>query len=380
MSADLHVAFIITRGDAVGGATVHVRDMARYLLDHGMRATVLVGGHGEVTDAFSAAGVRYISLASLQRSIHPSRDLQALFEIRSALRGIQPDLVSAHTAKAGWLGRLAARLVGIPAIYTPHGWAITDRISKNSGRIYRLAEVLAAPLARSIVNVCEAERQLAIDKKVTGWERLAVIHNGVRDLGSGWLAQPGVEPPRIIMVARFEAPKDHHTLLAALAELKAFPWNLELVGSGPAESEVRAQAAALGITARVFYSPSTSVVAERLRESQIFVLASRSEGFPRSILEAMRAGLPVVASDVGGACEAVTDGSTGYLVPRGDSRRLAERIAALLVDPNLRCRMGRAGRRSYESKFTFERMAEETLGLYRKVLNRAPATVAVGKE
>src|ERR1019366_6441202 len=109
------------------------------------------------------------------------RDLAAVVELKRALRRIQPDLVSTHTAKAGLLGRLAARAAGIPVIFTPHGWAISDRISATGCRVFRLAERWAAPLAHTLVNVCEAEKNLAIKHRIAPSNKLAVIHNGVRD-------------------------------------------------------------------------------------------------------------------------------------------------------------------------------------------------------
>jgi glycosyltransferase involved in cell wall biosynthesis len=101
-----------------------------------------------------------------------------------------------------------------------------------------------------------------------------------------------------------------------------------------------------------------------LAQAQLFVLASRSEGLPRSVLEAMRAGLPVVASAVGGIPEAVTDGIEGLLVPRGDPRALAAALSALLGSGERRKQMGWHARRAYEERFRFERMADETEAVY----------------
>jgi len=110
---------------------------------------------------------------------------------------------------------------------------------------------------------------------------------------------------------------------------------------------------------------------QRLAASQVFILASRWEGLPISIIEAMRAGLPVVATDIGGVSELVVDGQTGYLVPRGDSETLARRLSLLCKDASLRKRMGQAGRRRYESSFTFDRMYRETLEVYEEVLSNS---------
>ncbi len=373
----MHIAFAITRGDAVGGATVHVRDMSRYMLDRGDRVTVLVGaarnnGNREALDEFRRYDIPCCPIPNLRRSIDPVHDLLAVRQMLSVLRRIQPDLVSTHTAKAGLIGRLAARAAGIPCLFTPHGWAIADRISSTSGRIFRVAERLAAPMARNIVNVCEAERNLALRHRIASLEKLAVIHNGVRDLPDGHRANPSLEPPKLISVARLETPKDHDLLLHALAPLRDFLWELELVGGGPREAAVRALASELRLDNRIVFTGHTSDTVGKLAGSQIFVLASKSEGFPRSILEAMRAGLPVVASDVGGVSEAVAHRETGLVVPRSDVTSLSKALASLILSPTTRTAFGRAGRLRYERNFTFDRMARQTVALYDEILNHKP--------
>ena len=381
----MHIAFAITRGDAVGGATVHVRDMARFLLDRGDRATVLVGGalaggNDEALAELRRCDIPCCLIPSLRRAIHPVHDIGAVRELTRALRRIKPDLVSTHTAKAGLLGRIASRAAGIPVIFTPHGWAVSDRISAVGGRVFRLVERLAAPLAHTIVNVCEAEKTLARTHRIAPSHKLTVIHNGVRDIPAAQRADPSIHPPRLVMVARFEAPKDHELLLQALLPLRNFDWQMDLVGSGPREEAMLAMATELGLGSRVHFSGHTIDTAGRLGRSQIFVLTSRSEGFPRSILEAMRAGLPVIASDVGGVSEAVAHRETGLVVPRNDAASLTQALATLILSPALRKAYGRAGRLRYEVNFTFDGMARQTVALYDRILNPKPSDIAVPAE
>ena len=366
----MNIVFIITRGDAVGGATIHVRDTARGLLDLGHRVLVLVGGTGDVLDEFAKWGIPYRSLRWLTRPIQPAMDAAAFFEIVKRLREIKPDLVCAHTAKAGLLGRIAAKSLGIPALYTPHGWAISNRVSPASGWLFRMLERVAGPLSSGVINVSEAERTLARHYHVAPEKKLAMIYNGVRDVELHLRANAAATPPHIVMVARMEPPKDPETLLRAMTSLVDLPWTLEFLGSGEKSQETQALSAQLGLGTRVTFTEGGTDVAQRLAESQIFALSSRSEGFPMSILEAMRAGLPVVGSDVGGVREAVTDGETGMVVPPGDAHALAGALRRIIADPLLRQRMGHAGRRRYELNFTFERMLAETLHLYDSVLTR----------
>jgi glycosyltransferase involved in cell wall biosynthesis len=233
----MKIAYVVTRADAVGGASIHVLEMARAMLSRGHEAVVFVGGAGPVTERLAQAGVPYRSLRFLRRAVHPVHDVRAWFELVDALREFQPDLVSTHTAKAGWVGRAACARLGIPAIYTPHGLPVGDRMSRRAAPFYGLAERVAARWGRAIVCVCEAERRLALAQRIAPPEQLQVIYNGVRDVPETLRASPAVSPPRIVSVARFEAPKDQATLLEALAMVSDLDWELDLVGDGPTEAD-----------------------------------------------------------------------------------------------------------------------------------------------
>lgn len=358
---------MITRGDAVGGASIHVRDLARAVRERGWEAHVFLGGSGPVTEQLLAAGVPWTAIGSLRRQIAPWHDVRAAFQLRSALRRFHPSLVSAHTAKAGWLARAAAASLGIPTIYTPHGWSIDTRISPRQGAIYTVAERIAARWAAAIVCVSQSERQLALRRRVGHPDQLRVIYNGVRDIVPDLRAHPGATPVRLISVARFEPPKDHLTLLRALSRLRDLPWHLELTGDGPGQPAAAAAAESLKIAERIHWSGYQRDPAPSLARAQIFVLSSRSEGFPRSILEAMRAGLPVVATDVGGVGESVINSESGLLVPAGDPVSLANSLERLIKSASERQQLGQNGRRLYEERFKFESTLLHTLELYAEV-------------
>jgi glycosyltransferase involved in cell wall biosynthesis len=334
------------------------------MIERGDEAMVFVGGEGPVTAQLEAAGIPFRSLRFLRRSVHPLRDMRALEELGRALGEFAPELVSAHTAKAGWIGRAVAARRGWPVLYTPHGWAIGDRLGPAQGLVFRWAERVAAGWASGIVCVSEYERELALRAGIAGTEKLHVIHNGVRDIPETLRATPEANPVRMVSVARLEAPKDFRTLLEALAALRSLDWELELVGDGPLEREVREVARRGGIAERVRLLGYQAEPAIALARAQIFVLSSRSEGFPRSILEAMRAGLAVVASNVGGVSEAVAEGATGLLVPAGNAEALSGALRKLIGDAAERKRMGHAARLTYEGRFGFERMLQKTVALY----------------
>ena len=336
--------------------------------ERGHRVTVLVGGRGPVTELFEAAGVDFRSLRHLVHPIRPLQDLRGFREIIAALRDLAPDLVSTHTAKAGWIGRAACTRLGLAAIYTPHGWSIGDRVSASAGAAFTLAEKAAARWSAAIICVSESEKRLALRKGIAPEEKLWVVHNGVHDVDASLRAHPEITPVRLCSVARFESPKDHVTLLRALAAIGSPNWELDLVGDGPLEMSMRALAAELGIAARVHFLGYQRDPAAALAAAQLFVLSSRSEGFPRSILEALRAGLPVVASDVGGVREAVDPGRNGLLVSPGRPQELAAALRSLLEDRSRRVQMGGSARATYQARFRIECLIENTASVYARVL------------
>ncbi len=363
----MRIAYVITRADAVGGASVHVRDMARFLAERGHAVKVYLGGEGPVSRQLAEAGVVFHPLSCLRRPIAPLRDLRAAAELAEELKRFQPDLVSLHTAKAGFIGRLAAPRIGVPVLYTPHGWAFGERFPWLSRNAFLLAERLVASRARAILCVCRYERELALARGVGPAERLRVVYNGVHDVNARLLADAAAEPVRVVSVARLEAPKDPATLLEALAGLASRGWELDLVGEGPMEPLLRGLARRLGIERRVRFHGYVPDPAPILARAQVFALSSRAEGFPRSILEALRAGLPVVASRVGGVAEAVEDGENGLLVPPCQAQPLTAALDRLMGDPETRRRLGEQARRSYDERFRFERMAAKLLSIYQEL-------------
>lgn len=376
MDRTLKIAFVVTRSDAVGGAQVHVRDMATALKLAGHDPVVLAGGDGPWFNQLRERGIPLIALRHLQRSISPLKELRAFLELRRALRGLAPDLVSTHTAKAGVLGRIAAASLRLPVMFTAHGWTFTDGISRAQAFVWKLAERLVGGLAQRIVTVSEFDRGLALAARIGAPERVVTIHNGVPDIASERVADAGMGPPHLVMVARFEAQKDHRTLLLALSRLSHKPWRLSLVGGGPLEDEAKRLAAELGLSDRISFLGARRDVDVILSDAQIFVLCTLWEGLPRSIIEAMRAGLPVIATAVAGVPELVEHGSTGLLCAPRDVADAATQLQILLDSPERRAEMGRRARQRYFDRFRFERMYSRTLQVYTELLGSSATSPA----
>ena len=170
-----------------------------------------------------------------------------------------------------------------------------------------------------------------------------MIRNGVdADVTAAPTRGHGAEPT-VVAVGRLQRPKDPLTLVRAFGRLRA-SFSAVIVGEGPDRPRLETEIRRLGLERAVVLAGDTRDVADMLARADIFVLSSTSEGLPLSILEAMVAGLPVVASSVGGVPEAVEEGETGLLVPPRDPVRLAAALERLLVDPALRRRLGANGR------------------------------------
>jgi glycosyltransferase involved in cell wall biosynthesis len=365
----MNIAHILTRGDVFGGAQSHVRDLTLELRRLGHEVTVITGAPGVFTDQLRQVEIPCLQVRSLVRPLQPHRDVAAFLQLSSVLCHLKPDVLCAHTAKAGSLGRAVARLLDIPCVFTPHGWSMFDRNSLKWNPLFYGAERLAGRLGARVINVCDFERQFAEKCRVCPTNKLEVVHSGIAEIPMTRINSLDTQPPLIVMVARFAAQKDHSTLLQALSGLLCLKWSLLLVGAGELEPQVMAQVAALGLSDRVRILPPETNIARLLMEAQIYVLSTHFEALPISILEAMRAGLPVVATDVGGISESVRNEETGLLARYGDVGHLRDALAQLIAHPALRRALGAAGHRLWSEQFTASTMAARTIEVY----NRARA-------
>lgn len=362
----MRILYLITTPDH-GGAQVNVLDLLSGWSEQA-ESILATGTEGFLTEEARALGIEVLIVPELVRPIRPVRDWRAYRAIRRLIRTVRPELVHCHSSKAGFLGRLAADAEGVPAVFTVHGWAFEHGISFPWRMTGLLSEHFASRFCsrQHIITVAEADRMLAAAKGVQPFDRMTTVHNGIPD--TPFQADPGSgDPPGIIMTARFFQQKDHDTLLSALSEIEA-PFSVTFVGDGPRMDRVKDLAAQLGIDGSVAFLGNRRDVPELLARSHIFVLSSLWEGFPISILEAMRAGLPVVASDVGGVNESVEHEQTGFLTRPKDVADVRARVEQLLRDPDLRRRMGERGRSAFEEKFGKRQMLRKTAAVYARLL------------
>jgi glycosyltransferase involved in cell wall biosynthesis len=370
----MKILLLITRAELGGGQT-HVVDLLRGLRDE-FEVELGTGETGYLTEAAEALGIRTHVIPDLVQPMRPVRDLKALWQCFRLIRRVRPDIVHTHTSKAGVIGRLAARLAGVPSIFTAHTWCFAEGTSWKWKTVGIPVERIAARCAARIITVSEANRASALRHRIATPAKFVTVHNVIAD--SPHRATPAeAAVPRIVMVARFSEQKAQGLLIEAVAQIRA-PFHLLLVGDGPLRHTVEQQVAKMNLGDRVEFLGQRLDIAEILACSHIFALFTNWEGFPISILEAMRAGLPVVASDVNGVREAVADGSTGFLANAGDVAMFRQRLERLLLDSSLRAEFGTAGRRRFENEFTVEAMLSRTAGIYRAAAMPVVAPQAVG--
>ena len=367
--------YVITRAEH-GGAQSHVLDLVRAFRDE-FDVSVAVGEEGFLTETCRAESIPVHFIPHLEREIRLWSDMRAFFETLKLVRRERPDLVHAHTWKAGFVGRMAARLCRIPSIYTVHMWHFGPELP-STWRIFGPAlERAASRWSERTITVSHSASAVGRHYRITDPSRMIPIHNGIED--SPERVRPGANPvPVVVMVARFTEFKDHEILVRAFSTLKT-PARLQLIGDGPTRKATERLVAELGIQDRVDFPGDRNDVASLLCQADIFVLASKLDNLPISILEAMRAGLPVIASDVGGISELITNGETGLLVPPFSVAPMANAMTELLGDKRKRLRFGRAGRKRYEMLFSLDQMIGRTRAVYAEVLGeaRVPGEVVV---
>ena len=254
-------------------------------------------------------------------------------------------------------GMLAAELADIPWSLTIHGPAdFNDPIAWQLGLKVKHATFVAciSHFARS---------QVMLQTDPIDWPKLHIVHCGIEPaLYDRKTARP-TEPVELLFVGRLAPVKGLRVLLEAMKRVDA-PIRLTIVGDGPDRANLEQIAVPLGERVRFTGYLSQQQVAETLAKTHIVVLPSFAEGVPVMLMEAMAAGLPVIATRVAGTGELVEDGVSGRLVPPGDSETLAQAIDALATDPDLRCRMGEAGRARVRSDFDCQSEARRLAGLF----------------
>ena len=343
------------------GGERYLLALARELDRKRFRLSVIGPDAGPLVERLHALEVETCCVRLNDRQVSP-RALRALVR---ALGQLRPVIVQSHGARSNVYTRLAARCAGVPIVLsTVHNSLFDYEVAGWRRVLYVLAERLTSPLADRIVAVSEAIARDLVERYRIDPRRIVVVHNGI----DAWAFRParGAATVRaelrvpgnrhvILMAGRMTAQKGWDVLLEAAARLAAVRDDIVwlLVGDGPLRGPLMRRAAELGLPAS--FTGARADMADVLGCADVVVLASRSEGLPFTLLEAMALGKPVVATRVGGVPEVVEDGRSGRLVTRDDPGALAAAITAVIDAPDA-VAMGARGRVRVQTAFTLDRM------------------------
>lgn len=354
------VCYVITLPD-LGGAQSHVYEIMAGMKQYGYEAVLFVGKRGWLTEKADELGIRTYVIENMVREISPMKDLRAIYEIRNILLQERPSLVHCHSSKAGIVGRIAARLCHIPNVFTAHGWAFTDGVQPGKRFIYRNIENLVGYITDKIICVSEYDLDLGRKYLPAHADKMTAIHNCIPDVAPNlvrdWDKAETHDFLNCIVVARFTKQKRNIEVLQIVRELLDAGKNIKVtfVGDGPDFNKATRVADELRLGESVVFLGARTDVAELLPKFDVFLLLSNWEGFPISIIEAMRAGLPVIASDVGGVKEAVQNGVNGYLVDV-NNKNAVDIFARLRDKFDEVASLGNQSRRLYLEKFIVKNM------------------------
>jgi glycosyltransferase involved in cell wall biosynthesis len=351
------------------------------LLVHGRPAP----GEESMADLAATEGAETVYLPSLRQPINPLYDSRALAELRSIVRRFRPDLVHTHTAKAGFLGRSAALLALRPPpvlVHTFHGHVLEGYFGPAKSRLYRRLERALARHTDRLVGVSRQTIEDLIRLGIAPREKFSVIPLGlelepfadIKPASEDALrAELGVRDDRMLLayVGRIVPIKRVDLLLRAFARAYAsgVHAHLAIVGDGEARPEFEQLAIELGAGSAVSFLGYRRDLTRIAAAADAAILSSDNEGTPVWLIESAAAGLPAIATDVGGTRDVVTP-ETGIVVPPDDERALAAAVAEMAEDRDTRRAMGERARARVLAHYSVERLIEDIDALYTELLQR----------
>jgi glycosyltransferase involved in cell wall biosynthesis len=370
----------------VGGPALHVSYLSRGLSARGYETTLVAGdvARGEESMAFVAEeeGVEVLRLPGLSREISPLHDLRSVVWLARLIREQRPEILHTHTAKAGAVGRVAALLSGRArppvVVHTFHGHVLRGYFGPLSTLAFKLVERGLAAVSDALVAVSPEVAGDLIALGVAPKQKFVVVRLGIeldRRIASradrdAARALVGIPPERFVVgwFGRMTAVKRTQDLVDVLAGLRRRGVDAHLVGDGIDRESLEQRAFEHDLVRYCTFLGYQDDVSRWFASSDAVVLTSENEGTPVTVMEALAAGRPVVAYDVGGVGDVVRNGVDGFVVPPRDTDTMAERLAELAVSRERGRRMGAAGRERVLRRYAVDRLVGDIDTLYRALL------------
>jgi glycosyltransferase involved in cell wall biosynthesis len=383
----IRVLRLITRLN-VGGPAIQAITLSDRLTARGFETRLV---HGSLSDGegdmryLLPPGVDAVDVPSLQRSVAPVRDAEALLTVDRLLRRTRPAIVHTHTAKAGTIGRIAAAIYNrttgrrCPArvVHTYHGHVLDGYFAPRTARLFTFAERRLAHMTDAIVAISPRIRsELLEDHRIGRADQYRVIPLGFDlreliaiDAEARRTARMALDIPElahvVTSVGRLTAVKQHRLFLEAAQRIaKEAPAALFLIaGDGELRAPLEALARELGIGDRTRFLGWRRDLAIIYAATDVFLLTSRNEGTPVALIESLASGVPGVSTDVGGVRDVIDSPDVGLLAPFGDASALAEAVGRLLSDEATRRAMGARGRKSMIARYGIDRLIDDVEAL-----------------
>lgn len=365
----LHVA------QAAGGVDRYIQMLLKYL-DENEFENILVCSQTFRKEDYDGL-VSAFEQIRMEREIGSS-DLKAIREVRKNIKKYQPDIVYAHSSKAGAIVRAADIGIKNHCIYNPHGWAFNMRCSEEKKFLYATVEKIAAPFCEKIICISNAEKKSALDKKICKEEKLQVILNGV-DIGAyengkhGKVKRASLSIPEssfvVGMVGRVSPQKAPDIFVKAAKQIKDKIPNAHfvIVGSGEMEAEIRKYARENGLENSLHITGWVEDPLDYVELFDVACLLSRWEGFGLALPEYMMVGKPIVASKVDAIPDIVKNGKNGVLVEVDDEEAVCNAVYKIFKDHCFRNQLVEQGMRDVHAKFDARRVAREHQALFEQI-------------
>jgi glycosyltransferase involved in cell wall biosynthesis len=353
-----------------GGAQRYVFDLATSARERGHDVAVLCGGEGALVEKLRQEGISVISLPGLERDINILKEFKNFFGILRILKREKPDIFHINSSKMGGIGALAGRLARIKKIiFTAHGWAFREERHWAENLLIEEASWLTVMLCHR--TICVSKRDFDdMAKKPLAGKKLVLIHNGVGEVSFHSKAKAReklalvTEAEVVGTIAELHHNKGLDTALRGFSgAYKYTDTKLVVIGEGEERAELESLVGELGLGEQVSLVGFKDEASRLLKAFDIFILPSRKEGLPYSLLEAGLASLPVVATKVGGIPEVIRDGETGLLIQANNPDALAKALLKL-KDEQLRKSLGKNLHTLVSESFSKEKMVAETLKQY----------------
>lgn len=374
----MKVYYVITKANW-GGAQRYVYDLATNLPKDKFVPIIVCGGNGTLVDKAEAAEIQVIKLPGLGRDVNVWNDFLVFLALIKLFKKEKPAIIHLNSSKIGGLGSLAGRIARVPKIiFTAHGWAFNEARPKWQKKVIAFLHWLTIRFSHRVITVAQIEaEQVATWPKIRG--KIKTIYNGIsplpflyRDTAREQLLAryPSLMPYRnqfwIGTIGELHQNKDFVNAIGAIALLKRqYPEvRYLIIGEGEQKSKLESLITEFELEKNVFLLGPIPDAPKYLKAFDLFLLNSRKEGLPYVILEAGLAGLPVVATRVGGIPEIITKDQTGVLVPPEEAEATAEAIEALMSNGLEREILGRNLETFVRNNFSLEQMVEKTVALY----------------